>query len=809
MLSRSTPIHEGALRRLHPETVEDPVRVQALFVRARDEGVEFHRGLNNRIDLEMARLEEVLENELVFQTSNFDRASIGAQIFLNFSCAGRPYFFATRPLSGLDEGRIRVALPRTIFYGERRDRARRPPDGRAGDPSQVEVEDGQGGYRRALVEDVSPSGLGLLMDSDSVPDRPVKVRFLDGRDSGTELRLELRNRRPVEGRKGWTRMGLARRPPTSMGPIEIEEFDALPENSRLARPGQGAEEPRVVRIENERGEEIVGLIDAWGESEGRTAVVMPNGWGQTKEVLLPLARTLVATFQGGGQPVVVLRYDGTRRRGESYKDPDSQLPGSESRNFVFSQGVGDLEAAVAYLRDDPQWGVSKVIVVSFSAAAIEVRKTVARDHGRTIDGWVSVVGSPDLQSLSRSISGGVDFVAGHELGIEFGLQELLGVTLDVDKVVKDAEANAMSFIEDSGRDLADIDIPITWYHGRYDAWVDLARVQNVLSHGDTSRRRLVVMPTGHQLRSSKQANQAFRCVAREVGRIALGRDLDAVAPLPREVRELRAAERRRLPRVETDLHAFWCDYLVGRDRSLGIELLTASSAYRGLMKAQLAALELEAGHRIADLGSGTGSFALGLAASPARPAGLRLVAFDYVEAALRRSRERIEALPGAGPFAFACAEANLDLLARGQHMPVADASFDRVLASLLLSYLEFPKLLLEESFRILRPGGRLVVSSLCRDADISQIYVEAYAELQAGDSGALLPELQSADLGGLARNFLNDAAKILELEDAGAFHFWEPDELAELLSECGFEAIETSRSLSDPPQAVLVSGRRP
>ena len=138
MLSRSTPIGEGALRRLHPDTLEDPLRIRALLVRARHQGAAFHRGLNTRIDLETAHLEEVLDDELLLRATNFDQAPIGAQIFLNFSCDGRPFFFATRPSAAFDKGRVRVALPRTIFYGERRDRARHPPDGRAGDPRRAD-----------------------------------------------------------------------------------------------------------------------------------------------------------------------------------------------------------------------------------------------------------------------------------------------------------------------------------------------------------------------------------------------------------------------------------------------------------------------------------------------------------------------------------------------------------------------------------------------------------------------------------------------------------------------------------------------
>jgi ubiquinone/menaquinone biosynthesis C-methylase UbiE len=476
---------------------------------------------------------------------------------------------------------------------------------------------------------------------------------------------------------------------------------------------------------------------------------------------------------------------------------------------VYSQGVRDLEAVVGHLRDSPELGVSRVIVVSFSAAAIEVRKAVARDQGRRIDGWVCVVGSPDLQSMARSISGGVDYVGGFERGHRFGVQELLGVRVDIDRIAIDAADHGMSFIEDSRCDLSVTRTPITWFHGRYDAWVDLARVRDVLSHGDPAGRRLIVLPTGHQLRTSRQAADAFRCIAREVGRMAVGRDLAPVSPPARLVRHLRVAESRRIPKADTDLQAFWRDYLMGRDRSVGIELLTAGSAYRAMMAEQLEALDVSAGQRIVDLGAGTGAFAVALARGPEAPEDVSVVALDYVKDALERGRRRLEEAPGAGRVSLVPVESDLDVVHSGQRIPVADAAFDGAIASLLLSYLERPELALAEMHRILRPGGRLVVSSLCRDADISRLYVEAFEELRTGAAGQDLPELREADLGTVARNFLNDAARILELEGAGAFHFMDPDELAEAVRCAGFEDVSTHRSLGTPPQAVVLSARRP
>jgi hypothetical protein len=59
-----------------------------------------------------------------------------------------------------------------------------------------------------------------------------------------------------------------------------------------------------------------------------------------------------------------------------------------------------------------------------------------------------------------------------------------------------------------------------------------------------------------------------------------------------------------------------------------------------------------------------------------------------------------------------------------------------------------------------------------------------------------------------ARNFLNDAAKILDLEEAGAFHFWEQADLANLVIDAGFSEVTNSSSLGSPPQAFVVSARK-
>jgi ubiquinone/menaquinone biosynthesis C-methylase UbiE len=536
--------------------------------------------------------------------------------------------------------------------------------------------------------------------------------------------------------------------------------------------------------------------------------VIPNGWGQTKEALLPLARTIVATFRAAGESICVVRFDGIRKRGESYNDPACRVPGREYLHFVFSQGAEDISEVARFLRESSDFGVSSVVLVSFSAAAIEARKALARDRNGLISAWISVVGSPDVQSMTRAISGGVDFAIGRERRTQFGVQELLSVVVDIDRIVSDGEANDLLFIDHSRSDMAVIKVPITWYHGRFDAWVDFARVCDILSYGKTANRRLIVLPTGHQLKNSQQADEVFQHIACEIGRLGSRKRMLPRKARPQEIHLLRRAERARVPSRTQDLQSFWRDYLIGRDASYGIELLANSDAYRSLMGLQIELLSLSDGDDVLDLGSGVGTLAIQLALQSNYPDSLSITSVDYVREALDRARARLANIHASRTLQVSYVDADLDLLHDGQRIPIKNNSFDAVIGSLLLSYLENPVLVLTEIYRLLRPGGRLVISSLCSDADISKLYVESVAELSLKTDEIGLPGFKRSKLADAARNFLNDAAKILDLEEAGAFHFWEQSDLVSLVIDAGFSDVTKNSSLGVPPQALVVSARK-
>lgn len=815
---------------LHPTAITSRREIDILLRRILREDLELHRGMNRKILLETARIKRIDSNDLFLQTKNFDLTN-RERIFLNFAIDSMPYFFSSFLLEKLDNSIIRIEIPAVIYQSERRDRSRFKPTGE--DSKHIVIISDKQRFEEGEVVDSSPQGLGIIVTDRTARNLSsnFRVRFVDGLRQGEEVFAEVRQCISLHDRAGWAHVGLDVSSVPRGEPLRFESRSSVIPSTPLSRARQRwrillagtriasdhalgklrkksrkPPEIRLIDYNNEKGERIRGIIDSTGDTKGAPAVIIPPAWGKTKETVMPLSACLVSAFEASGQPLSVIRFDGVRKRGESHRDPECNFSGKHHHRFTFSQGFRDIKATLDFLDRSPEFQPSKRILLSLSASSIEARRAAADDS--RIDGWVSVVGAPDLQSAMRVISGGVDYAVGLERGISFGLQEILGIEVDMDLAGRDAFQHSLAYLEDSRREMARIKAPITWIHGRYDAWMNSERARDVLSRGDTRNRRFIEVPTGHMLSTSREAIETFQLIAREVSRMAVGYEIEPVLPNLAEIEFRRQAERNRLPEESVDLYAFWKDYLVGRDADLGIELLTNIAPYQELMQTQVDGLRISDGDVIADLGAGTGSFPQFLSAYRGRPKNVRVIELDLVRAGLERARTRLDAGNVPHDLQFEFIESNLDLDERNRSIALETGAADAVLASLLVSYICDPRRLLSEVRRILRPGGRFVVSSLCRDADISKLYMDGINEFRSGLARELFGREGERKTEDAVRGYLNQAAKLLELEEHGRFRFWDASELTRLLRVAGFRNVSEKGGLGDPPQAVIVTGER-
>lgn len=199
--------------------------------------------------------------------------------------------------------------------------------------------------------------------------------------------------------------------------------------------------------------------------------------------------------------------------------------------------------------------------------------------------------------------------------------------------------------------------------------------------------------------------------------------------------------------------------------------------------------------------------------SPALHAALRGAALDMgpIAAAAGLDRSETTMLRDLNTLARVSAgripvdEARLHLLSPRSlrcrpGLPFADAGFDGVIASLLLSYLDHPEDTLADLFRVLKPGGTLVLSSMKPDADSSRLFTELIEQLTLQEETEKLEQ---------ARRFLDHASALLRLEEEGVWRFYSADELTTLALAAGFEEPLVERGFGEPAQAIVLRVSKP
>ena len=134
---------------------------------------------------------------------------------------------------------------------------------------------------------------------------------------------------------------------------------------------------------------------------------------------------------------------------------------------------------------------------------------------------------------------------------------------------------------------------------------------------------------------------------------------------------------------------------------------------------------IRAGEVVLDLGAG-GGFDCFLAARATGPSG-RVIGVDMTPEMVSRARDN----------ARKAGYENVDFrLGEIEHLPVADETVDVIISNCVINLSPDKPAVFADSFRVLRPGGRLAVSDVVATAELPQEWLDDMNRLSACISGA-------------------------------------------------------------------------
>ncbi|MHB8054230.1 MAG: PilZ domain-containing protein [Candidatus Aminicenantales bacterium] len=589
------------------------------------------------------------------------RFQTGDPVFMSFQSGYSTYNFETTIRRiGEDGGSLECFYPRILFYSEKRVLKRDSP--RDGLRLELVLPAPFSTELTGPIVDLSDTGASFLASNGDIallPGTPIgAIRIFEDGRLVREERGEVRNvvRIGDNGDFGFRyglQFGIGRLSIQTVhphrrstdAPADAAQTPAEPD-LHAALQALSHQPPVVIRLENDQGEEITGLLNSSYPLDGQPVpvVLVPPAFGKTKETLFSLALTLVENFRRAGRPMAVFRYDGIRRKGESYKDPEASEPPLEMINASLSQGAADLRAVLDWLDLNPTIKAGPVILATFSLSALETRIAL-RDEAfrRRVHYWIACMGTLEFRDLMNRVNCGLDLLEQHQLGIDLGVIPILGNLIKMKHFAADVVSSGVATLDQAREDMRHIDIPITWIYGKHDHWVKAEFVRDVMSIKADAPREVISVPLGHNARTSEEALRLFGTVTALTHRFLHGTMIDSFPPDKHDLEFMRRAEKDRLPsRQLKNKRTYWTHYLVGEKNLLGFDTMALSDDYRKLMEDQREALELEPGDRLLDLGGGTGNFIEHLLQS-GRPLPNRILLADLIPEALLRAYRKLTA----------------------------------------------------------------------------------------------------------------------------------------------------------------------
>jgi len=522
-------------------------------------------------------------------------------------------------------------------------------------------------------------------------------------------------------------------------------------------------------IKKNNGQQISAYHDRPGEGGAPTAlpvVVISPGYGETKRDYL----TLAYYFASNGFQVV--RYDHTNHVGESE---------GIHYDVSLSSMKDDFQTVTRFARGT--WPQSTIIGVASSLAARVALKAEAECPSVSL--LIMLMGIVNVQRSAATVHQ-EDVFAGYRVGQYPDSANILGFNVG-SQFLGDAITNNFVTLEHSLNDAESLACPVIVVSAGKDAWVALDDLQVFRQAlGRRVENWMVVPEALHRLQENpKIARETYRHLVAQCRERVTKNSFHGLIHHPNRLDLGRQNREEKIALQQQSMTevgpGFWHDYL-GHFQSVG-----KCPDYVKLLDHVFHALgPITPGQQFLDAGCGNGNagvFFLNrlragiLAEIPVSNGSIEYVGIDVVPEALRRAnRSMVSAISDCqeGNFSWhplvKMSWAQVDL---GHPLPFPNNQFDRIVSNLVVGYVHDPRAALKEFYRVLAPGGRMVISNLKPNGDFSGIY-------QSLVRSAELPQQREE-----ARDLLNNYGKIRQAEKEGQFCFFDRTEWEAIVATLG------------------------
>jgi ubiquinone/menaquinone biosynthesis C-methylase UbiE/pimeloyl-ACP methyl ester carboxylesterase len=544
-------------------------------------------------------------------------------------------------------------------------------------------------------------------------------------------------------------------------------------------------ESHKIEIKCPDGKRVKGYIDKKkGGKDNAPVVVISHGYGETKRDYISTSYYLASNG------FTVLRYDCLNHLGESDGD---------MINFTLKDMETSLLNAIGYVRKNFKAANHGIIASSLSSRV--AFKVVAKEKAvKYLIALTSVVNLQDtLFSLYKE-----DLMGEYKSGTRWGALDILGFEVK-DDFLHEAIENKYEDLNSTIADLKHIDIPICYLVAGDDAWIKYKDMKTIYANTLNRDSKFITITNAlHQIQENPRlAQMAILKMAGYCREYALGNNLSNAKLQKPSIRNIVVQNKIETADLKstffvtkTDEQNFWVSYLSK------FFMIMKSRDYQNLLSliAQLLG-EIEDGCCMLDAGCGNGHFGAWLLLNinttiqkNAAKVHFKYTGLDFAEDALLDARKvHADILSKISSTYAKKIKCDFEYIMQDieEGTIFEDDMFDKICCNLVVSYLKDPERALKDLYSKLKPGGRIVVSSLKPYNDLSLIY-KNYLDQNVTPEDILV-----------GRSLLSSAGKIRHREKQGHYHFFSEEELEKMMARAGFIRVKMYRAFGNQANVAV------